>query len=110
VAENERTMISERTKIALQAAKARGQKLGGYRGRAPTAADRAKAVLVKQAKALARVEQVLPLIRRLQAEGVTTLVALAERLNGLNTQAPRGGTWQRDTVANALKVAKTAGL
>ena len=36
-------MIGERTKRALAAAKERGKKLGGFRGRAATADDRARA-------------------------------------------------------------------
>jgi DNA invertase Pin-like site-specific DNA recombinase len=36
-------MIGERTKRALAAAKDRGTKLGGFRGRAATAEDRARA-------------------------------------------------------------------
>src|ERR687897_1714075 len=53
VAELEAGMISERTKKALAAAKARGVKLGGDRGNLPMVAERGRAVslAVRQGKA-----------------------------------------------------------
>src|SRR5450432_721998 len=54
VAEEERRMISRRTKDALQAAKRRGVKLGGDRGVKPTARARKLAVAALQERATAK--------------------------------------------------------
>jgi DNA invertase Pin-like site-specific DNA recombinase len=54
VAEEERRMISKRTKDALAAATKRGMKLGGDRGVVPSKKTRAMAVEVLQARADAK--------------------------------------------------------
>src|SRR3954447_12438582 len=65
VAEEEQRMISARTKAALQAAKARGRKLGGDRGVVPTAKARALARKVVESRADARAAEVAPTIAEL---------------------------------------------
>jgi DNA invertase Pin-like site-specific DNA recombinase len=101
VAQEERRMISERTKAALQAAKARGMKLGGHR----TYADGKPATLTLDAiakgrekiaeRADERAKQIMPAIRELQAAGVTSLVGIAACLNDQGIPTPRGiGRWQ----------------
>src|ERR1700710_1798122 len=81
VAEEERRMISARTKAALQAAKARGTKLGGDRGVIPTAETRALAQQAVQLRAAARAAEIAPTIAELQATGVTSLRGIAAALN-----------------------------
>jgi DNA invertase Pin-like site-specific DNA recombinase len=102
VAEDEARRISERTKAALAVAKARGTKLGGDRGYRPsTPPDASLASEARALKADHAAHAVLPVIRRLQQE-VTSLNGLAERLNALGHQTPRGGTWTATAVKRAL--------
>jgi DNA invertase Pin-like site-specific DNA recombinase len=81
VAEHEAKMISERTKAALAAAKKRGVKLGGDRGRTITEAMRKAAKAALQDRARARAIDLAPTIKDLQAAGKTSLRALADGLN-----------------------------
>ncbi len=106
VAEHEAKMISERTKAALAAAKRRGKQLGGDRGyrpaAPPSAQDVAKATAVRQRKADHKAFAVLPVLERLQSEGVESLNALAKRLNDMGHETPRGGAWTATAVKRTL--------
>jgi DNA invertase Pin-like site-specific DNA recombinase len=64
VAELEAGMISARTKAAVAANKARGKQLGGFRGRAGTAADTAKARVARALKATQQARSIVPIIDR----------------------------------------------
>jgi len=107
VAEDEAERISARTKAALAAAKARGQKLGGDRGYRPSAPpDHTRATEVRTRKADHAAHAILPVIRRLRQE-VDSLNGIAVRLNQMGHTTPRGGQWTATAVKRAL--ARTEG-
>ena len=87
--EEERRRISERTKAALQTAKARGVKLGR--------ADE------NGAEADAFAETIRPHVERLQAAGHTTRRALADALNAECVPTARGGQWHKKSVDRLLE-------
>jgi DNA invertase Pin-like site-specific DNA recombinase len=103
VAEDEGERISARTKAALQAAKARGTRLGGFRGYVPSEADRAAAAAAKVARARATATAVLPVIRELQAAGIVSFSGLARALTQRGVPTPGGaGAWQAVQVQRIL--------
>ena len=109
VAELEAGLISKRTKDALQAAKARGRKLGGFRGHKADDADRQASLAVRQAKAKARATDLAPVIAELKAEGVTSLNGLAKALTARGIPTARGGgRWTPTGVARVLEAEQVA--
>ena len=88
-AEDEGRRISERTKAALAAARRRGVRLGGWH-RVATDADRKLAAAAKTATANAKARDLAPTVRNLQAEGLTSLRAIAGRLTALGIPTPGG--------------------
>lgn len=100
VAEDEAQRISERTKAALQAAKARGVKLGGFRG---AKVDPSLGTAARQRLARERAKSIVPIIEELRMEGVTSLAALSAKLNERGIPSPRGGRWQATTVLRVLR-------
>lgn len=101
VAEHEREMISKRTKEALRAAKARGVKLGGYRGHMITPEARTAALSAKREKADAFAARVLPEIDRLRHDG-ESLAKTAARLNDAKIPTQRGNRWTPMGVSRVL--------
>ena len=98
VAQHEREMISERTRLALQAAKARGTKLGN-----PNISHAAKlAVDALKATADQFAANVLPVIREIQAQGVSSHNAIAATLNARGVKTARGGKWAHVQVGAVL--------
>ncbi len=98
VAEHEREMISKRTKEALQAAKARGVKLGSPEPK-KGAAIRSQ-VLREKAERFAA--NVLPIIHGLQQQGVTSNRAIAKALNVRGIKTANNRQWYDTTVKNIL--------
>jgi DNA invertase Pin-like site-specific DNA recombinase len=98
VAEHEREMISARTAAALQAARARGVRLGNPRP--VEASQRATAALKVAAGQFAG--NVLPIIRELQASGISSRAGLAAALNARKVPTARGGSWSHVQVGAIL--------
>lgn len=96
VSEAEARAISERTRVALAAAKRRGTKLGGFRGRVATDADRKLAAAAKSAMADAKARDLASTLHALQAEGITSYRAIAGRLTALGIPTP--GSIGKDNV------------
>jgi DNA invertase Pin-like site-specific DNA recombinase len=97
-AEKERSLISQRTRAALAAAKERGVVLGS----ATLHIARERAIASNQAAADDRAAKVLPIIRKAQKAGATSLRAIAQVLNDRGIPTPRGGTWAPMQVKNIL--------
>jgi DNA invertase Pin-like site-specific DNA recombinase len=95
VAELEAGLISERTKKALAAAKARGRRLGGDRGNLPAVADKGRAISLarRQDKARRCAADLVPIIAEPQASGATSYRQMAAGLNARGIRTARGGEW-----------------
>ena len=96
VAEHEGEMISQRTKAALAAARARGQQLGSPRPMEALAKANAATAHLRPAP------EVLSLITRWRKEG-RGLREIARELNRLGVRTPRGKEWYASTISNQIK-------
>lgn len=93
VAEHERELIAERTKAALQAAKARGIRLGR------NATDRLAPAY--RAEAMERARRIAPVLAELKGAGMSARqMALQLTLRGIPT--PTGGRWHAQTVIRMI--------
>ncbi len=91
VAELEAGLVSQRTKAALHAAKARGVKLGNPR-LVPGSPDQARAAAAaKSTKAAARAADLRPVVAEIRAAGVTTLAGIARALVARACPPPAAG-------------------
>ncbi len=99
VAQHEREVVSERTKAALVAAKARGTVLGGYKG--GPVPNVALSVKARVAAADAFAAMVGPMIRE-QRQAGATLQQIADQLRADGIKTARGGEWTPTAVKNVL--------
>ena len=112
VAEHEAEQISQRTKVALAAAKARGVKLGSARpGHWNGREDKRQAGLKKARKAASKVlteafedsyADLFPIVKELHAGG-HSLQAIADELNKQGHTTRNGNLWNRMQVSRILK-------
>ena len=105
VAEHEATLISARTKAALEAARARGTVLGNpNRDIARHARKGTQAsILARQAAASKLAADLAPEIEDIRRQGITSSLGIAQALNQRGYHAPRGGAWQATQVIRLLK-------
>ncbi len=97
VGEQERRLISERTRVALAAKKARGQKLGN-----PNLAEaRARSFQRRAESADQFAAKIFPTIRAFQGQGLSQ-AKIAEQLNALGTPTSRNGKWCASQIARVI--------
>lgn len=102
IAQAERKAISDRTRAALKAAKARGVRLGNPHLKPGTKAAAAIASQAATAAAEKRAEEFRDIIQDARVKGCDSLREFAEHLNGLGIPTPRGGTWAPASVSRLL--------
>ncbi len=105
VAELEAGLISQRTKDALAAAKAKGTKLGNPRKRStPEKKGRDEAGEMGRQQLRDKADRfaanVIPIIWEIEASGVTSHLGIAKALNARGIPTARGGEWYAATVRN----------
>jgi DNA invertase Pin-like site-specific DNA recombinase len=110
VAEHEAKMVSERTRAALAAAKARGVILGGARDPALYAAVLAPgrqrgnvaSNAARRQKEADHRARVWPVIEAIRGEGITQYKAIAAELSRRGVLTARGGKWDATRVRNLI--------
>jgi DNA invertase Pin-like site-specific DNA recombinase len=105
VAEAVGRTISENTKLALAAAKARGVKLGnpnGARALIGKQVGNMEAVAKLKATATQRAADLKAIVDDIKRSGITTTRGIAEELHVRGIRAPRGDTWHPTAVSRLL--------
>lgn len=102
VAEQERQVISQRTREGLAAAKAKGVRLGTQ----DWSVSLENARKSQTARAKAKAANIMAVIRDIQRSGVTSLAGTARVLATRGIRTPRGGqTWQATQVRHIMQMA-----
>lgn len=104
VAEDEARRISDRTKAALAARKARGLPLGNSANLKRQEEGRRLGTLVRQQRAQARARELLPVLDALQGEGMS-LRGVAVELARRGIPTARGGQWTAGRVRQVRALA-----
>lgn len=99
LAEKERQLISDRTKAALQVAKARGVKLGNH---VNLNEAQIKGHAAQTDKANEFAESIKPIINEITDAGIKSLCGIARALNARGIPTARGGKWYATSVCNVL--------
>jgi DNA invertase Pin-like site-specific DNA recombinase len=112
VAELEAGLISQRTKAALAAAKARGVQLGSPGNL--TAEGRARGAEVGRAVSVQRADRraadLAPIIDQFVAQGITSATGIAAKLNEAGVPTVKGRQWQANQVQRVIaRIARSDG-
>lgn len=99
LAEKERALIAERTRIALAAAKERGTALGN---RTNLSDAQAKGRKVQADAADQHATNVVAIVEQVRKAGAVTLRQIADALNARGVRTARGGEWHAQTVKRVL--------
>lgn len=103
-AEWEARKVSERTRAALAAAKARGKPLGwsipSRIGEQRAASERGAAINRSRAQQFAA--NIMPLVESIRKAGVGSLAGIADALNARGVRTARGGQWHASTVSRLV--------
>jgi DNA invertase Pin-like site-specific DNA recombinase len=103
VAQRERELISERTRLGLAAVRASGKKLGNPNPQAAVAA-------MISANKVAKMEfaaKVFPIIQEIKSTGVKSLQEICNCLSRRGVSTRNGKNWYPATVRNILKIQNT---
>jgi DNA invertase Pin-like site-specific DNA recombinase len=104
LAEKERSLIAQRTKDALAAAKARGVKLGNPKGaKHLKGRGNREAVEAITQDAQDRAKRLAGVLDDLRSQGITSANGMAQALNQQGIATARGGQWTARSVLNVLK-------